>query len=241
MTKLARVTISGADDGVDPKELVALSAEFPFVEWGILRPRSAMEGLPRYPNKKWRDELWVTHAPGMRFAAHLCGRLSLDAMAGWNSWCGESSSYACAIQYQRVQLNGFENYILPDLRVAHDYKSISFILQCSSAASLSRAMELAVFKANVTAIYDPSAGQGVRATSMYPEDWLPTIGDPNIGFAGGIGPDNIVEVLESFSHHVRPFWIDMESGVRTEDRFDLNKVRRVLELAAPFIDKEAVL
>lgn len=29
-----------------------------------------------------------------------------------------------------------------------------------------------------------------------------------------------------------PFWIDMETGVRTDNRFDLRKVRRVLEQVA---------
>lgn len=33
---LTRVTITGADDAVEPAELQALSHEFPFVEWGIL-------------------------------------------------------------------------------------------------------------------------------------------------------------------------------------------------------------
>jgi hypothetical protein len=30
-------------------------------------------------------------------------------------------------------------------------------------------------------------------------------------------------------------WIDLESGARTNDCFDLDKVRRILELAKPFI------
>jgi len=35
-----------------------------------------------------------------------------------------------------------------------------------------------------------------------------------------------------------PFWIDMESGVRdAEDRFDLGRVRRVLEQTAPLIGR----
>jgi phosphoribosylanthranilate isomerase len=59
------------------------------------------------------------------------------------------------------------------------------------------------------------------------------------GFAGGIGPDNVKRVIREISAKVdAPFWIDMESGVRTDDRFDLNKVRRVLETAAPFVEAD---
>ena len=37
----------------------------------------------------------------------------------------------------------------------------------------------------------------------------------------------------------RDFWIDMESGVRTGDDFDLAKVRAVLEACDPLIHREA--
>ena len=39
---LNRVTITGADDFTEPKDLVELSEEFPFVEWAIL-----LSQLPR--------------------------------------------------------------------------------------------------------------------------------------------------------------------------------------------------
>ena len=35
-----------------------------------------------------------------------------------------------------------------------------------------------------------------------------------------------------------PFWIDMEGRVRTDEVFDLAKVRRVLELCAPLVSNE---
>ena len=34
--KLTRVTITGADDSVEPRALAELSEAFPFVEWGLL-------------------------------------------------------------------------------------------------------------------------------------------------------------------------------------------------------------
>jgi hypothetical protein len=55
--------------------------------------------------------------------------------------------------------------------------------------------------------------------------------------AGGLGPDNLKEVLYSLSALVgdSQVWVDMESRVRTEDneRLDLDKVRVCLEIAAP--------
>lgn len=58
-----------------------------------------------------------------------------------------------------------------------------------------------------------------------------------MGYAGGIGPDNVLEVLGDIllANGImdRPTWIDMETGVRDEhDRFDLARVQRVLEQVA---------
>jgi hypothetical protein len=39
------------------------------------------------------------------------------------------------------------------------------------------------------------------------------------------------------NEQVGDFWIDMESGVRTDDWFDIDKVRRVLEICEPIINK----
>lgn len=48
------VTITGADDDVDPSALEDLSDEFPFVEWGILR--SAKREGPDYMRMKWMKD-----------------------------------------------------------------------------------------------------------------------------------------------------------------------------------------
>ena len=59
--KLDRVTITGADDSVDPLQLRALSLEFPFVEWGILVSHSnticTSYPKPRFPSPKWIADL----------------------------------------------------------------------------------------------------------------------------------------------------------------------------------------
>ena len=51
------------------------------------------------------------------------------------------------------------------------------------------------------------------------------------GYAGGLNPDTIGDALAAIAARVpdgQPYWIDMESGVRTDDRFDLDKCERVL-------------
>ena len=53
-----------------------------------------------------------------------------------------------------------------------------------------------------------------------------------VGYAGGFNPENVADKLHYLltNDEVGDFWIDMESGVRTDDWFDLDKVRRVLAI-----------
>lgn len=81
--KLTRVTITGADDDVDPEALLDLSAEFPYVEWGVLRGGQDRLGTRRYPMPEWVSRLHaVAQVSRMRWSLHLCGELARHAMAG---------------------------------------------------------------------------------------------------------------------------------------------------------------
>lgn len=57
------------------------------------------------------------------------------------------------------------------------------------------------------------------------------------GYAGGLGPHNLEEqlVLIEEASNDTPIWIDMESGVRTDNKFDLEKVVKCLQICKPFI------
>ncbi len=72
--KLERVTISGADDRVQPRELAELSRAFAFVEWGLLLSRKRA-GCPRYPTQ---DCILSLAAEGVLLAGHLCGQWARD-------------------------------------------------------------------------------------------------------------------------------------------------------------------
>lgn len=219
------VTITGADDGVDPGELARLTASYPFVEWGILRSKKR-EGQPRFPSCAWREEL-CRQLDG-HVAAHLCGELSREALADGLEFYG-----TCPLLYERYQLNGFSNVAFPSLRAASVWKDHEYILQVADGAALQTAELLAKGKANVSALWDQSGGTG-KVAAAWPYARL------EVGLAGGIGPHNLQAVLDGPARsRIGRFWIDMESGVRTDDRFDLAKVETVLRIAAPFVTRSA--
>jgi phosphoribosylanthranilate isomerase len=86
-------------------------------------------------------------------------------------------------------------------------------------------------KNRLSVLLDASGGQGIDT----PINVLN--GVSKVGYAGGFNPDNVAGKLEYLLKNVKlgMFWIDMESGVRTDDWFDTSKVRRVLAICKEVI------
>jgi hypothetical protein len=82
---------------------------------------------------------------------------------------------------------------------------------------------------DTSVLFDPSGGRGIAATA-----W-PVLPGVHLGYAGGIGPDNITAVLQRLRQICAPetdLWIDMESRVRNDDdKLDMARVCMVLSKA----------
>ena len=78
---------------------------------------------------------------------------------------------------------------------------------------------------NLEYLFDASGGRGEEAFGRWPE---PRDSTKRWGYAGGIGPGTIQHALAFAALHAEALlWLDMESGVRTEEVFDLDKVEQV--------------
>jgi hypothetical protein len=230
---ISRVTISGADDRVDPNSLLALTHAFPFVEWGILYSEKR-HGTPRYPSQEWIDSL-----PEMRTSLHLCGASARGTLNGRDDYLMLQVNRAGVtgrVPFQRVQVNGYAPPALGLVAIAPRWiRFFEFILQVREEALLEiaaqdvRAIQAGGGRASI--LLDASAGRGIEA--VYPTSWPAR--DVSMGFAGGIRPSTVESLIKSVRHdHVT--WIDMESGVRDDnDRFDLALVRDVLERCKPYV------
>ena len=85
--KLDRVTVTGADNSTtNLADLAFLSADFPFVEWGILCSKNNMGGN-RFPDRTWLDKLAMCLKinPTMKASCHLCGRWVRDLLKEGNT------------------------------------------------------------------------------------------------------------------------------------------------------------
>lgn len=234
--KLDRITFTGADDSVNPYELVAISKSWPIVEWGILFSAS-QQGSPRYPSEGWLDRFGdaMVQNPNIRLSAHLCGRWVRDfVLDGQFTWF-EKYPHLGRI-FQRVQINFHGQFhkacdAFPGLLTT--MKSTEFILQCDGVNDHS-VRDLAE-KGLCMPLFDTSGGAGVVPDDGWPTRW------PGIycGYAGGLGPSTIDRELPKIAEASpgQAFWIDMERRVRSEDdrTFEISKIGEVLMKAAAYL------
>jgi hypothetical protein len=230
--RLDCVTITGADDSIEPSTLVNISREFPFVEWGILFS-ARHQGSPRYPSIQWVDDLAsefiATDLGSLNLSAHLCGRWVRDIVIDGLMPLGRVDPLNI---FRRAQLNFHGQYhrAHSSLRrnLAQDHRC--WILQDDGANDAT--INGICLGECIYPLFDRSGGAGVL-----PGEWpAPPVWASYYGYAGGLGPDNLADELQRIAAAAREtrIWIDMESRVRSDDdtRFDLAKVRRCLEIAA---------
>lgn len=200
------ITFTGLDARTDLARAAAIASRYP-VEWGVLLSASRQENEPRYPDGETLSRIWWSD---LRIAAHICGEHARMIMRN-----GSPNVPADLAYCSRVQVN----HPNPDPFAARDYcrgwGDVTAIVQMRGAA----------FPAVVEDcdwLFDRSGGEGKE-----PDFWPRHPGGERlVGYAGGINPGNVRAVIETIAS-TGPYWIDMESGVRTDDWLDLDKVEAV--------------
>jgi len=238
LTNPIYVTLSGADDNVDIEQMKEISSKYPFVEWGILLSPNNF-GNPRYPSKEWLHKFMKTD---LKKSLHLCGGAA--RVFAFEPEPMDSSSDAQILQtlfpiiskFDRVQLNlsknldNFNYYKLVYLfkNMINSYCD-NYILQVGLGSSsifniIKTELNSINSEVNLLPFLDVSGGKGLEGKWKLDFDYSDLC-----GFAGGINSDNVTRIIQEIKNNNRnPFWIDMESGIRTNDEFDFNLVEKIL-------------
>lgn len=234
MMRLRHITFTGVDAQTDLKELQAIQQQYPLAEFGVLTSYHWYENTQRYLNPQFLPNFY---GRGLNLALHICGSAAHDAIDGfWNRINNLTVKYLYMRLFQRVQLNVANRSDNP-ARLAStppNCRAEVIIQQRPGDAALfehSLWVGRETRPRNVSMLIDGSGGLGIDTPiSIYQSA-------EKIGYAGGISPDNVADKLTYLFENVHQgeFWIDMESSVRTNDWFDISKVRRVLEICEPII------
>lgn len=200
--------------GVDSADVIpgmqVLSSRYP-IEWGVLVDDDKKDDV-LFADADVRAALLA--APGLRYAAHVCGEqarlIANDPNAASINLAG----------FQRLQVNHGFSGSTPD----QIENVVSFGRKNTIRSMLQTLTEFPV-DARLDWLYDTSFGTGKSPTS-WPA--LPGNDGPLCGFSGGIRPENVGDILAAINAPVgAQYFIDMESGVRSDGRFDLAKCEAV--------------
>lgn len=242
MAKLQHITFTGVDGKTEIFALEELQRKYPIAEFGVLVSQNWWKNGNRYFNPSFLSAL----DRGLNLSAHFCGRIARAAICNnfhpFQSWTmGETDIYSRTEDefslFNRCQLNistsaGNPKYFL----LPNDFRLFKeIIIQQKSADNCSLFLSSTICD-KVSVLLDASGGRGIDT----PIKVLPNVGRHfKVGYAGGFTPENVAEKLIYLyeQKEVGDFWIDMESGVRTDDWFDIDKVRSVLEICMPIIKR----
>lgn len=218
------ITFTGADDNTSIVKMQEMAEAFPQVEFGILVSASN-EGSQRYPSKAWLREFVAAirlFKQPTKVAVHIQGRLLRNLVIGGDDF---TSTYKDLLSVsQRIQLNfhGAESVLVYHdqffAKIAKDLPNFQFIFQCDgvhgqqlldSALAASNEGYTYVKPTTYCPLFDQSGGAGVL-----PGEW-PKSNYDFVGYAGGLGPQNITEQLPKIqaAANGKRYWIDMETHV----------------------------
>ena len=223
--KLKHITFTGIDARTDIDVLKELQQEYPIVEFGVLASYHFSENGNRYLDPELISKL---RDSGLNLALHLCGRAAHDAAV--SDWA-KVNEMLCDNLYlfKRCQLNisgRDDNPIALSISPVIGQEIIVQQKDIEHIGLFRRTLKSYPFYETFSVLLDASGGCGIDTPIQILKAKV------KVGYAGGINPDNVAEKLTYLMSNsdVGDFWIDMESGVRTDDWFDVTKVRRVLEI-----------
>ena len=228
--KLQHITFTGIDGKTDLGRLWEIQQEYPIAEFGVLVAKNWRENGNRYFNPSYLDAL---EGLGLNLSAHLCGSIARAAVRGDFEPLRDWAWFFPFFIFNRCQLNIATSKENPDsFELCEDAFLFNEIILQQRSVEDCDLYSKSNTNEHVTMLLDASGGEGIDAS-------LVAFAGKKIGYAGGINADNVAEKLTFLmdNEQVGDFWIDMESGVRTDDWFDLDKVVKVLDSCKPIINQ----
>jgi hypothetical protein len=257
---LSHVTFTGWDRHTDLHELQTFLEDAPQrrVEIAVLFSTSrSLSDEDRYPDPKVAEEIPRTaKAAGQRTALHLCGPAAraLITSAGSPVLTLPWSAGPLIHLADRVQINVGEKF-WPD---GDDrYKQALLVAEAIGRPVIVQSRSIGYWpdvehlgpsaSRMVPFLFDRSGGRGEA-----PIDWPFPRANLLVGYAGGLGPDNVAELCASIAGariDGARWWLDMESRIRapfapvdhptaelpTQTFVSVDKCRQVIRAVAPWL------
>lgn len=233
-----RVGLTGIDDFVDFQEIADIYELYPFLEFGVCYDNPQNEQL-KYSGYRLAQKLRSNY--DFPLVAHLSERnveqfiYTLDV------------DFLKDIKWERIQINAEINSREDLHKIIELAKKLAEKIDFYGQIILPENhlirpyFESTHIPSFIDILSDVSGGKGIQPTVG--SDW-PTAYSSRFGFAGGIKPHNIIEVIQSLEKKIKPtnefIWIDMESSLKCPDsgQFDIAQVLLAAQNAEVFINPQ---
>lgn len=236
--KLRYVSITGVDGFTDLEALADLAQRYPFVELAML-VHQEKEGTLRNPDYHTRRRIIeclgrVVPLPAM--ALHLCGKSIFHSILTTQrlpTECHEVDRVQFNVNARREDFT--DEQVLAIYEIAYAEK-VKMILQYHeyTARVIDTFLKTPRDVNRIQFLMDYSRGKGVTSWGWNTPRELAGL---FVGQAGGIRPENIVEMLaQRDPMQTAPYWFDLETGARDEEnRFSIPAAEAILQAAAPYV------
>lgn len=202
-----RVTFTGVDERTTLADLPGGA------EYGVLFTNTP-NGCNRYPSRKNAAAIMATLAgSGHGVALHVCGHSARRELL-------DGQLEDLTLHADRIQVNGRLSLAALE-QICRRYDRHEIITQANNWNTSLLGCECV----NHTVLVDASGGRG-----RSPVTWSRPMTTKEVGFAGGLGPDNIAAELKRIrAVATGEWWIDMEGKLRdANDWFVVSRVHAVI-------------
>ena len=231
MTYPQCITFTGIDERTDLRRLHDIAQRYEFAEFGILVSRHNAENGNRYPDVASLLQA-IPDDGAVQLSAHICGGLMRQVFEQGSFDCMTKPTGNQFRRFRRCQLNtAGTDY--PLQRQLHTPRHLAQVIIQQKSTSrddyFASLIHQAYHACPLSILIDDSGGEGREARQWQVPEQFRLV--RHLGFAGGINPQNVAIVLTQLMRQPMPqeWWIDMESGVRTDDWLDLDKVEQVCQ------------
>lgn len=181
----------------------------------------------RNPDFEWRKN-YLKNIPKEQTAFHLCG-----GEAFWNILADnfeKSSQYEELKQVNRVQLNINARHRIFSVEEIHGVYDkllglgMNIIVQFNDNSKewIVPYVQKSKNLQNIDILLDSSLGRGILRENFEVPEVLKFYFF-KYGLAGGVNIENIKRVRQQGDNLGAPYWVDLESGARTNNEFDFGK------------------
>jgi hypothetical protein len=196
------------------------------IVFGALYSEGRAGKYPRYPSISLIGQFLQKMSPIRKTSIHLCG---MEAIASALSFDKKITSICDMANYIQLNLslkdfNDQEKLARDIILFSEKSGKIVILQENKSKEEFNHMVRLfSTPRSRLLFLHDTSLGSG-NVIEHFP------LSDEMVGYSGGISQDNVVDIISKIDDK-QAYYLDMESGIRTNDVLDFDKCKEIWKKA----------